>query len=120
MILDDIFDEIDSTEDLSTVYFDYLEGQETEEGLYKAIKKICQYSFMVTADDVVACFYSGIQNGWTADEMLKEIFDFEGMMGYFDDEEVEADIYRESLTYFDETRNRVWEKFNKYLTNDVK
>jgi len=120
MILDDIFDEIDSTEDLSTVYFDYLEGQETEEGLYRAIEKICQYSFMVTADDVVACFYQGIQNGWTADEMLNEIFDFEGMMGYFDDEEIEADIYRESLTYFDETRNRVWEKFNKYLTNDVK
>jgi len=42
------------------------------------------------------------------------------MRGYFDDEEIEADTYRESLTYFDETRNRVWEKFNKYLTNDVK
>ena len=33
MIIDDIFDEVDSMEDLANVYFDYLEGNETEEGL---------------------------------------------------------------------------------------
>lgn len=117
MIIDDILDEVDSMEDLANVYFDYLEGNETEEGLYQAIEKICQYSYMVTTDDVVSCFYQGIQNGWTANEMLNEIFDFEGMMGYFGDDEIEKDTYNEAITYFDEARHEVWTKFNKYLIN---
>ena len=117
MIIDDIFDEVNSMEDLANVYFDYLEGKETEEGLYQAIEKICQYSYMVNADDVVSCFYQGIQNGWTANEILNEIFDFEGLMGFFDDEEIDEDTYNEVIGYFDEARNEVWTKFNKYLTN---
>jgi len=115
MIIEDIWDEVDSMEDLVNVYFDYLEGKETEEGLYKAIEKICQYSYMVTTDDVVSCFYQGIQNGWTAEEMLNEVFDFEGLMGYWGDDEIEEDTYNEALSYFDEARNEVWTKFNKYL-----
>jgi len=117
MIIDDILDEVMMMEDLATVYFDFLEGEETEEGLYEAIEKICQYSFMMTADDVVACFYQGIQNHYTVNEMLSEIFDFNGMMGYFDDEEIEEDTFNEALTYFNETKNRVYSNFNKYLTN---
>lgn len=117
MIIDDILDEVMMMEDLGLVYFDFLEGNETEEGLYEAIEKICQYSFMMTADDVVACFYQGIQNHYTVNEMLSEIFDFNGMMGYFDDEEIEEDTFNEALTYFNETKNRVYSNFNKYLTN---
>ena len=117
MIIDDILDEVMIMEDLAIVYFDFLEGNETEEGLYKAIEKIYQYSYMVTADDVVACFYQGIQNHYTVNEMLSEIFDFNGMMGYFDDEEIEEGIFNEALTYFTETKNRVYSNFNKYLTN---
>ena len=117
MIIDDILDEVDSMEDLANVYFDYLEGNETEEGLYSAVEKISQYSYMVTADDVVSCFYQGIQNHHTVQEMLSEIFDFNGMMGYFDDEEIEEDTFNEALTHFTETKNRVNSKFNKYLTN---
>ena len=49
--------------------------------------------------------------------MLNEIFDFEGMMGYFGDDEIEKDTYNEALTYFDEARHEVWTKFNKYLIN---
>ena len=117
MIIDDIIDEVLMMEDLGLVYFDFLEGNETEEGLYKAIEKICQYSFMMTADDVVSCFYQGIQNHYTVQEMLNEIFDFNGMMGYFDDEEIEEDTFNEALTHFNETKNRVYSNFNKYLTN---
>ena len=117
MIIDDILDEVMMMEDLATVYFDFLEGEETEEGLYEAIEKICQYSFMMTADDVVACFYQGIQNHYTVNEMLSEIFDFNGMMGYFDDEEIEEDTFNEALNYYTETKNRVYSNFNKYLTN---
>ena len=117
MIIDDILDEVMMMEDLAIVYFDFLEGNETEEGLYKAIEKICQYSYMATADDVVACFYQGIQNHHTVNEMLSEVFDFNGMMGYFDDEEIEEGIFNEALTYFTETKNRVYSNFNKYLTN---
>jgi len=117
MIIDDILDEVMMMEDLGLVYFDFLEGNETEEGLYEAIEKICQYSFMMTADDVVACFYQGIQNHYTVNEMLSEIFDFNGMMGYFDDEEIEEDTFNEALNYFNETKNRVYSNTNKYLTN---
>lgn len=117
MIIDDIFDEVDSMEDLANVYFDYLEGNETEEGLYEAIEKICQYSYMVTTDDVISCFYQGIQNGWTANEMLNEIFDFEGMMGYFGDDGIEEDTWTEANAYFAEAKSRVNFKFNKYLIN---
>ena len=117
MIIDDIIDEVLMMEDLATVYFDFLEGKETEEGLYKAMEKICQYSFMVNADDVISCFYQGIQNHYTVQEMLSEIFDFNGMMGYFDDEEIEEDTFNEALTFFNETKIRVNFLFKKYLTN---
>ena len=70
---------------------------------------------MVTTDDVVSCFYQGIQNGWKANEMLNEIFDFNGMMGYFDDEEIEENTYNEALDYFTQTKNRVLDEFAKFI-----
>ena len=72
---------------------------------------------VVSAVGTAASFYQGIQNHYTVQEMLSEIFDFNGMMGYFDDEEIEEDTFNEALTHFNETKNRVNLKFNKYLTN---
>ena len=114
MIIDDVMDEVDYMEDLATEYLIYLDGDQTEEMLYKAIEGIYKHSFMVTADDAVAVMHTALHKS-PVKEVLSEIFDFKGLMGYFDDEEVEEDTWNEFLLIL--IQSLIEGEFKNYLTN---
>ena len=115
MIIDDVMDEVDYMEDLATEYLIYLDGDQTEEMLYKAIEGIYKHSFIVSADDAIAVMHTALSYKSPVKEVLREIFDFEGLMGYFDDEEVEEDTWNECLAYFKTVKSDTEGEFKDYL-----
>ena len=117
MIIDDVMDEVDYMEDLATEYLIYLDGDQTEEMLYKAIEGIYKHSFIVSADDAIAVMHTALNHKLPVKEVLREIFDFEGLMGYFDDDEVEEDTWNECLAYFNTVKSDTEGEFKNYLTN---
>ena len=115
MIIDDVMDEVDYMEDLATEYLIYLDGDQTEEMLYKAIEEIYKYSFIVSADDAIAVMHTALNQKFPVKEVLNEIFDFEGLMGYFTDDEVEEDTWNECLAYFNTVKSDTEGEFKNYL-----
>jgi hypothetical protein len=115
MIIDDILDEIDTMENVTREYLSYLIEDQTEEDMYEAVEECVCYSFITDADDIVSFIHSCISQEWKHDDVIDGIFDFNGMMGYFDDEEIEENIYNEALDYFTQTKNRVLDEFAKFI-----
>jgi len=115
MIIDDILDEIDTMECVAQEYLSYLIEDQTEEDMYEAIEECVRYSYISDADDIVSFMYSCISQEWKHDDVIDGIFDFNGMMGYFDDEEIEENTYNEALDYFTQTKNRVLDEFAKFI-----
>ena len=115
MIIDDILDEIDTMENITREYFSYLIKEQTEEDMYEAVEECVRYSYITDADDIVSFMHSCVNQNWKHDDVIDGILDFNGMMGYFDDEEIEEDTYNEALDYFKQTKNRVLDEFAKFI-----
>lgn len=114
-LLSDIYDEIDVMENVTQEYLSYLIEDQTEEDMYEEIEDCVRHSFITDADDIVSFMHSCISQEWKHDEIIDGIFDFNGMMGYFDDEEIEESTYNEALDYFTQTKNRVLDEFAKFI-----
>jgi hypothetical protein len=115
MIIDDILDEIDTMENVTREYLSYLIEDQTEEDMYEAVEECVCYSYITDADDLVSFLHSCISQEWKHDDVIDGIFDFNGMMGYFDDEEIDEVTYNEALDYFTQTKNRVLDEFAKFI-----
>ena len=115
MIIDDILDEIDTMENITREYFLYLTKEQTEEDMYEAVEECVRYSYITDANDIVSFMHSCIGQKWKPNEVIDGILDFSGMMGYFDDEEIEENTYNEALDYFKQTKDRVLNEFAKFI-----
>ena len=114
-LINDIYDEIDVMVNIAQEYLSYLIGDQTEEDMYEEIEDCVRHSYITDAVDVVDYIHHAIQNKERHDNILDGIFDFNGMMGYFDDEEIEENMYNEALNYFNEAKERTLDEFAKFI-----
>lgn len=114
-LISDIYDEIDVMVNIAQEYLSYLIGDQTEEDMYEEIEDCVRHSYITDAVDVVDYMYNAIQEEGGHDDILDGIFDFNGLMGYFEDEEIDEVTYNEALDYFNEAKNRTLDEFAKFI-----
>ena len=115
-LLSDIYDEIDIMGGIADEYLSYLKGDQTEEAMYEEIADWVRGSYITAPEDIVDYMYSMINDDrFKQDDILDGIFDFNGMMGYYDDEEIEEKTYNQALGYFTEAKNRTLDEFAKFI-----
>ena len=114
-LLSDIYDEIDIMGGIADEYLSHLKGDQTEEAMYEEIADWVRGSYITAPEDIVDYMYYLVHSDeHKQDDILDGIFDFNGMMGYYDDEEIEEETYNQALGYFTETKNNVLDNFSKF------